>query len=88
MSKPTNDIDKEIKTMLQMIPHHADRRKFRGLIQRVRTFERKKLTNLEKTIREDERDKLCRSALDKHTLDFLPSWYEDKVKSLSTKEEV
>ena len=34
-------IENELEARLQMIPHHLDRRKFRGLIQRIRTLDKK-----------------------------------------------
>ena len=37
----TTKLEKEIKARLLMIPSAFDRRKFRGLIQRIRTADRK-----------------------------------------------
>lgn len=49
MSKPINntiqnkeELEQEIENRLQMIPSSYDRRKFRGLIQRIRTADKKK----------------------------------------------
>ncbi len=60
LSKPTHhdewaELEHEIEARLQMIPHHADRRKFRGLIQRIFTLERQALTSATTKARE-ERD--------------------------------
>ncbi len=42
MTKLDKDLEEELEARLQMIPHHLDRRKFRGLIQRIRTQTEKK----------------------------------------------
>ena len=48
--KTTNDISRVLENRLQMIPSSYDRRKMRGIIQRIRTADKKALS---KTMREE-----------------------------------
>ena len=51
--KSVEEIENELEARLQMIPHHLDRRKFRGMIQRIRRIDKTQTLQAERQKREE-----------------------------------